>query len=202
MEAELKKGTWVRLFMRKLFHFAALLALAVSPLLATAPLPRKSPEFAIYEPGGKTTLLSSFKGKVVVIEFLFVGSQHCLRVAATINKLNSELGARGFQPVGIAFGRDANGANVYLIAQTLKLSYPLGYASKDDVDSFLGRTGNEVLSIPQVVVIDRSGVIRATSGSRRGDAKLEDEGYLRDLIDALLKDGFGSPGAKKNVPLQ
>lgn len=153
-----------------------------------APLPRKSPEFAIDEPGGKTTLLSSFKGKVVVIEFLFVGSQHCLRVATTINKLHNELGPRGFQPVGIAFGPEASGANVYLLARTLKLTYPVGYSSKESVDAFLARGRDEVLNIPQVVVIDRAGIIRAQSGGKGGDPSLENEVTLRNLIDSLLKE--------------
>src|SRR6476469_10364580 len=71
--------------------------------LPTVTVLRKSPEFTIADSTGKTTQLSSFKGKVVVMEFLFVKSQHCMHVAATLNKLNSELGPRGFQAVGIVF---------------------------------------------------------------------------------------------------
>jgi len=185
--------------MRKLIHLAALLALAVSPLVATAPLPRKSSDLTFYEPGGKTTLLSAFKGKVVVIEFLFVGSQHCQRVATTINKLHGELGARGLQPVGIAFGPNANGANVYQLAQTLKLTYPLGYASKEEVDSFLARGQYEVLNIPQVVVIDRAGMIRAQSGVKGGDPALEKEDSLRALVDSLLKEETPSHSQKPHA---
>ena len=48
---------------------------------------RQSPEFDIAEPGHPDLMLSSFKGKVVVMEFLFVRSQHCQRVAQTLNKL-------------------------------------------------------------------------------------------------------------------
>jgi hypothetical protein len=76
-----------------------LIVTTASLALPPSSLPRKSPELTINEPGGKTTMLSSFKGKVVVIEFLFLGSQHCMRVAMTMNKLYSELGSRGFQPV-------------------------------------------------------------------------------------------------------
>jgi hypothetical protein len=61
-------------------------------------------------------------------------------------------------------------------------------AEKADVDSYLGRSGNEILNIPQVVVIDRSGMIRYTSGGRGGDPRLEDENSLRDLILGLLKE--------------
>jgi hypothetical protein len=82
----------------------------------------------------------------------------------------------------------------------LKLAYPVGYTTSAKVDSYLGRTGNEILSIPQVVVIDRSGMIRATSGGRRGDPKLEDESYLRDLIDGLLKESPTPPAKQRAAP--
>ena len=61
-------------------------------------------------------------------------------------------------------------------------------AEKADVDSYLGRSGNEILNIPQLVVIDRSGMIRYTSGGRGGDPGLEDESSLRDLILGLLRE--------------
>src|SRR5260370_16957267 len=88
--------------MQKLVSFAILLAFGV-PAIAVLPAPRKSPEFEIVEPSGKHTLLSSFKGNVVLIEFLMTNCPHCQRVSRTIGKLHQELGPRGFQPVGIAF---------------------------------------------------------------------------------------------------
>jgi peroxiredoxin len=168
--------------------------------LPTVTALRKSPEFTIADSLGRTTQLSSYKGKVVVMEFLFVKSQHCMRVAAMLNKLNSELGPSGFQAVGIVFDppNTANGTEQLLpsVVDYLKLTYPLGYASKDDVDNYLGRTHNEILNIPQVVVIDRAGMIRVTSGGWGGDPALEDENSLRALINGLLKEGV-SAGARK-----
>ncbi len=40
-----------------------------------------------------------------------------------------------------------------------------------NLDSYLGRTRNEVLNIPQVV-IDRAGMIRAASSGRGGDPQI------------------------------
>ena len=141
--------------------------------------------------------LSSLKGKVVVLEFLFVKSEHCLRVAKTLNKLHGELGSRGFQPVGVVFdppnGPNAGGQFVAAMVDFFKLTYPVGYLPKAEVDTYLGRAANEILNIPQVVVIDRAGMIRATSGGRGGDPKLEDENSLRDMIDRLLNEGEGDP---------
>jgi peroxiredoxin len=166
-----------------------LISLNSQLVLSAPPLPRQSPEFSIKAPDGNTTMLSSFKGKVVVLEFLFVRSQHCIRVAQTLNQLQAEMGARGLQAAGVAF--DAPNAAVtggeYLSAMTtaLNLTYPVGYAEKQTVDAYLGRTGNELLSIPQIVIIDRTGTIRAVTGSQ-GNPSLENPDALRTLLTHLL----------------
>jgi len=181
------------------FTFLLMALIASAFALPTVTVLRKSPEFTIAEGAGKTLQLSSFKGKVVVMEFLFVKSQHCMRVAMTLNKLNRDLGAKGFQVVGIVFdppNTPQTGEQMLpVVVDSLKLTYPLGYASKGAVDSYLGRSGNEILNIPQVVVIDRAGMIRATSGGRGGDPALEDENSLRNLIEGLLNEG--TAGGKK-----
>ncbi len=187
---------------RKITSIFLAMALVTSVFaLPTVTVLRKSPEFAIADSSGRTMQLSSFKGKVVVMEFLFVKSQHCMRVAATLNKLNRELGPSGFQAVGIVFDppNTAEKGAQFLpaVVDYLKLTYPLGYASKDDVDNYLGRNGNEILNIPQVVVIDRAGMIRATSGGRGGNPALEDENSLRTLINGLLNEGVSADGKKK-----
>jgi peroxiredoxin len=169
--------------------------------LPSGSVPRRSPEFAIAEPGGQTILLSNLRGKVVVLEFLFIKSEHCMRVLKTLDKLNSELGPRGFQAAGIVFDppNTPNNDGPLIAATTsyFKLTLPVGQTSKNSVDSYLGRTGNEVLNIPQVVVIDRAGMIRATSGGRGGNPALEDENSLRNLIDSLLKEGGSGQSNRK-----
>jgi peroxiredoxin len=180
--------------MQKLVAFVTLSILAGSPAIwSAANLPRKSPDFMIAEPGGKTTQLASLHGKVVVMEFLFIKSEHCLRVAKMLNQLNHDSALQGFQPLGVVFDppNDTNsrGQLIPAMVEYFKLTFPVGYTSKEDVDSFLGRAGGETLSIPQVVVIDRSGTIRAMSGGRGGNPGLEDAGTLRKLIEVLLKEG-------------
>jgi cytochrome oxidase Cu insertion factor (SCO1/SenC/PrrC family) len=50
---------------------SAILLLALSALSAPAPAPRKSPEFAIQMPDGTQTLLSHYRGKVVLLAFFY-----------------------------------------------------------------------------------------------------------------------------------
>ena len=178
---------------RKITSTILLLALSiVASGMPPAPIPRRSPEFAITEPSGKQVMLSSFKGKVVALEFFFLRSAKCLNLVNTMKKLNAELGPRGFQAVAIAFPAPGSDANALLVGQLvdyLKPNYPVGYTTKERVDQYLERGETELLRIPQVVVIDRDGMIRAQSGGRDGNAKLEDENYLRSVIDNLLTEG-------------
>ena len=164
---------------------------AGSLVFASGSVPRKAPELSFYDRSGKATSLANFKGKVVALEFLFIRSAHCARVAQTLNKLKCDLGSRGFQAISVAFSApqsEADTATVDAFTQSLRLAYPVGYTDKGDVDRFMNRGKYEVLSIPQVVIIDRAGVIRAQSGVRPGDPRLEDENALRALIDGLLKE--------------
>jgi peroxiredoxin len=180
----------------KIFLLANILVLVVSTSIATTPAPRKSPEFSIYEPSGKQTSLSSFKGKVVVIEFLLTNCPHCMRVAKMISGLQEEMGQRGFQAIGVAFDNDISGKMVTKFSQDLGVTYPVGYCSSADVDGYLGRTQTERLMVPQIVVIDRAGIVRAQSRPIR-EMNLEDEDHLRHLIDDLLKESAPVARTKK-----
>ena len=168
---------------------ALLLAISVLGNGSTS-IPRNSPELVINQPAGKATLLSSYRGKVVMVAFLFLRSQKCMELAAIMNKLNAELGSRGFQPLAIAFPAPQSDANAELVgsmAEYLKLTYPLGYTNKESVDQYLGRGERELLRIPQVLIIDQSGVIRAQTGGQQANLALEDESYLRALLEQMLR---------------
>lgn len=186
--------------MKKIAALTLLVFVMTASAVPSAPVPRQSPDFAINEPSGKTVQLSSFKGKVVMIEFLFLRSRSCLDLVQTMNKLNGELGSRGFQPIAIAFPApqsDANQALVSSLVDSFNLTYPVGYTTKEDVDKFLSRTGTETLRIPQVVIIDRAGMIRAQTGGHEGNLNLEKEAYLRTTLEGLLNEGAAAATKKK-----
>jgi thiol-disulfide isomerase/thioredoxin len=184
------------LTVKRLGSLAILIVLAVSVSVATEPVPRKSVELTIVEPSGKQTLLSSFQGKVVVIEFLLIDCPHCMRVAQMISRLHKELGPRGFRPVGIAFDPGINEKKVADFARRVGTTYPIGYTSSVVVDGYLGRKTAERFMVPQIVVIDRKGMIRAQSRPVR-ELNLENENYLRNLLDGLLKEGTPAASTRK-----
>jgi peroxiredoxin len=175
---------------RSLAGLAALLALGLSAV--AAPVPRAAPALTVTDLMGQKQDLSQFKGDVVVIEFLLVRCSGCLRTAQTINKLYGEMGGRGFQPVGVVFDEGMSAPVVRDLAQILKLSYPVGYTTSDDVDRYLARAVSERFQAPQLVVIDRAGVIRAQSRPS-GETSLTDENYLRSLVGTLLYERAPQP---------
>src|SRR6202049_1575442 len=79
-----------------------LLAIAVS----AATVPRPAPEFVVRGPGGEV-LLSQYRGKVVLLAFIFTTCPHCQHTVGIMSEVQKEYAARGFQALGAAFNEMA-----------------------------------------------------------------------------------------------
>ena len=169
--------------MRRVCAFILLAACA----LAIPPLPRKTPEFTIVEPNGKQTLLTSYRGKVVVLGFFATTCVHCQNTAKVFNGLQEAFGSEGLQAIGIAFNADADAAKVTEFRRLYAPSFPVGLSKADTVLSYLGISVMERYVYPQVVLIDRKGMIRAQSDVK-GTPELQDVTGLRPQIEKLLKE--------------
>lgn len=121
----------------------------------------------------------------MVIEFLLTNCTHCQRVAQMIGRLDREMSGR-FEAIGVAVDTHLVDPMMTDSSRRLGLSYPIGSGTAAAVDRFLGRGMVERLMVPQIVVIDRAGVIRAQSHPQ-GETDLESEVYLHTLIDHLLQ---------------
>jgi peroxiredoxin len=167
-------------------NFGLFLALSlVSQSLSAQPaMPRKAPEFTVVEASGKQTLLSSFKGKVVVLAFVFTTCPHCQAECGVLTKLQGELGAKGFQPLAVAFNDNA-GMLVNQFVQDFHIGFPVGSASRETVMSYLQLSDVYRWVVPQMVIIDRQGNIVAQSAPT-GSEELQEEAPLRKRITDLL----------------
>src|ERR1700710_729890 len=72
-------------------------------LQAAAPVPRPATPFKMTEPSGQQVDITSFKGKVVLVQFLFTWCPHCQATAKMLTKLQNEFGPKGLQIIGVAF---------------------------------------------------------------------------------------------------
>lgn len=169
----------------RLLAVVTLIAAAI-PGLAQPPLERKSPEFTLVDVNGKESLLSSYRGKVLVVAFVHTTCPHCQAYSTVLEKLYKELGPRGFQPIDVAWNDNAK-LLVDGFAHQLGLTFPVYYSSYDPVMSFMRFSIMDRPVVPQEVLIDRKGNIRAQSPPQ-GDPNLQDENYLRKTILELLKE--------------
>ncbi len=178
--------------MRRFAAAAVCAALNVS-LSWSAIVPRPSPELTIKLAGGGQIQLSLFRGKVVALEFLLTHCPHCQRASQTMDKLFKEYGAKGFQPLGVAINQPADKLVPEYIRQ-FGLTYPVGFATNDAAVNYLQHPIMTTMMMPQLVFIDRKGVIRAQYPGT--DAFFQDEEKnIRAMVVSLLKES----GAKRPV---
>jgi thiol-disulfide isomerase/thioredoxin len=169
----------------RLFFVAAALAVLVLPG-AAAEAPRQAPELVIHLANGQQLLLSQFRGKVVALELAHTTCVHCQKTSVLMEKLYREYGPKGFQPLTVAF----NDYALMLVpdyVRELRLSFPVGATSRDAALTFLRFPLTKPFQVPQLVFIDRKGVIRAQNEGE------EDEARLRAQIESLL----GTPAAPR-----
>jgi peroxiredoxin len=169
---------------RRLFLLGIALGFGLGSLPA-ADVPRNAPELAVQMGGGRQLLLSQYRGKVVLLEFLHTTCPHCQQSSALIQQLSKEFGPRGFQPVGIAFNDNA-AALVPEFVRQLGLTFPVGSAPRDTVIQYLHHPMAKPLYVPQMIFVDRKGVIREQHGGE--DDYLKNlEPNLRASIETLLQ---------------
>jgi peroxiredoxin len=164
-----------------------LLALSFAASLGAQglPVPRKAPEFVIHSIDGQKLPLSAYSGKVVLLNFIHTTCPHCQQLSAVMNQLYAEYGAQGFLPVAIAWNDNAESLAPQF-AKAYRLAYPVGCSDRPTVLGFLGiALMDQRTVVPQMVWIDRKGLVRAQTPSI-GDENMMTDAYYRQMITSLL----------------
>ena len=168
-------------------RFAAAVLMAFTVQAATIPpVPRPAPDFTVRYPDGNTLALSTLRGKVVALLFVYTTCPHCQHASQVFSRLYSEYGSRGFEPVDVAFNEMAN-MYVKDFVKDNNVNYPVGYSPREDVLTYLGIPVIERFVVPQIVWIDKKGNIRSQTPAM-GDEKLLQESYWRSMIETLTKE--------------
>lgn len=144
--------------MRKFLVLAAAVALAFPALAET---PRPAPEFAINMPGGGQKLLSSYKGKPVLLAFFFTTCPHCQDMSRLLSsQIVPEYAPKGVQFLAAAFDDNAKDM-VADFAQKYVKGFPIGWVDRGSVYEFLQKSIVVPLYVPIMVFIDRKGIIQS-----------------------------------------
>ncbi len=173
-------------------RFLILLICTVALVLsasADGKIPRNSPEYTFRLTSGDQVLLSQYRGKVVLLMFVATTCPHCQSACQFVEKLAKEYGAKGFQPLAVAF----NDMAVMLVPDFIRqgnLTFPVGYDSRDPVFAYIERSPMLRTYVPIFTFIDRRGSIR---GQYLGDDDFfkNQENNIRGMVEKLLNERGG-----------
>jgi thiol-disulfide isomerase/thioredoxin len=143
-----------RVRIRFLFLLCAAVALAEPS--------RPSPPFTILRVNAPSLRVSQYRGKVVALAFIQTTCSHCQQLTTELNLISRDYAARGVRVLECAFNDDAVAAMPDFL-QRFTPPFPVGYSTVAAVMSYLQYTiiDPRPLLVPQMVFIDRAGVIRA-----------------------------------------
>jgi thiol-disulfide isomerase/thioredoxin len=178
----------------RLLRTGLILLAALSLRAQAPPVLRHSPEFVLHFNDGSQTLLSSYKGKVVALLFVHTTCPHCQHTSQVFTQYYEEYGARGFQPLDVAFNAMAQ---MYVpdFIKNYGIRYPVAYSAQEQALDYMSIPVIQRYVVPQIIWIDRKGNIRSETPAM-GDEELLKESYWRNMIETLLKEPAGGEPAK------
>lgn len=105
--------------------------------------------------GGKRSLFSEYKGKVLVLDYYATWCNPCRKSIPHLIELQKKHAEQGLQVIGLNVGGPEDVEKVPAFAKELGIQYPLAIPD-DELVSFMLADEN---SIPQTFIFDRQGVL-------------------------------------------
>lgn len=142
----------------------------------------KAPNFAIRTINNDEIRLDQLKGKIVVLNFWFIGCKPCIAELPALNKLVEKYASEDI--VFIAFSTDSDQAIKDKLLPKYTFKYKL-VSSKYD----LSKLYCIVAGYPTNMVLDREGMVKLVFNGGKVDESAKTEAYNRiaPVLDALLK---------------
>jgi peroxiredoxin len=176
--------------MRSIATFLLLIPALAGLVTAAGPVPRKAGEFVISHPDGKQELLSSYRGKTVVLALMFTTCSHCQKTAGVLAGVQKEYEGKGVQVLGATINPDA-AKDIQMFNKVFGVNFPCGISNEAAARQFLGLAMNEPYFVPILVFIDKTGTVRS---QYIGDEKFlgNQEVNIRAELDKLIKGAASS----------
>ncbi len=152
-----------------------------------SPVPRKAPAFGIQTAPEKYIWLSDYSGRPVILAFILTDCTHCQYTTGLLGKIQRDYADSGLQVIESAIDT-MSALHIPEFLKKLNPPFPVGYNDQDYAATFLGYGATDPMFAPQIVFIDKAGMIRAQFGG--DDPKLLKEVQdktLRETLDQMLK---------------
>jgi peroxiredoxin len=138
------------------------------------PMESIAPDWTLYDSEGKKMSLAQLKGKIILIDFFFVGCGNCMESIKPLSKLHERYKKQNVAIVSLTF-RD-NEAAATAFKKNFNIAYPIYIDASDVIKSY------KVIFFPTFYFIDKEGKIaNAIIGY---DANFEKK--ASSIIDKLL----------------
>jgi thiol-disulfide isomerase/thioredoxin len=154
------------------YHKARPRDMTLSPRLRTGP----APDFSLESLDGKTTHLSDFRGKAVLLNFWATWCAPCKIEMPWFIDLQKQYAGQGLQIVGVAMD-DASKEDIASFAKDMGVNYPI-LIGKESV----GQEYGGVNGLPESFLIARDGHIVDRIIGLHGKAEIEDS--IKKALDA------------------
>jgi thiol-disulfide isomerase/thioredoxin len=156
---------------------------------------RPSPPFTMLRLGAPSLPFSRYRGKVIAVAFIQTTCAHCQQLTTELNLIARDYAGRGVQVLECAFNDDAV-ATMPEFLERFAPPFPVGYSTLAAVMAYLQYTiiDPHPLLVPQMVFIDRTGVIRAQYPGE-SDFFRNAGPNVRAQLDKML--GSGAAGRKQ-----
>jgi thiol-disulfide isomerase/thioredoxin len=120
--------------------------------------PRKVADVGILSSDGKTIRIPHYLGKVVMIEFMRVDCPPCFQTIQLLSRLQTELGARGFQAVAVSL--DEDGGLVKPFAERYRFPFPVGHLDPLPAIKLMDLNATAHPTVPYIMFVDWQGSVR------------------------------------------
>jgi thiol-disulfide isomerase/thioredoxin len=169
-----------------------------APVDEAPPLPRKAPEFVFNLQDGKQLLLSSYRGKVVAVAFMFTTCPHCQALCPILANIEKDYAAKGVQFIGDVIDDGAKDGLANFNMMYVKNGFPVGWSTRDAALEFL-KHPNPRFYVPMMAFIDRRGNIQSQYIGDNDFFRDQDKNIRAELDKVIAAGGASKPGATKTM---
>jgi peroxiredoxin len=135
--------------------------------------PVAAPDFSLTDLSGDNIHLSSYRGKVVLLDFCATWCEPCKTEIPHFIDMQNRYAAQGLQVIGISMDDEQKAVRDF--QQQFKMNYPVAIGNANLAESYGG-----ILGLPITFVIDRQGRIYKRHIGQTEPSLFEDE--IRKLL--------------------
>jgi thiol-disulfide isomerase/thioredoxin len=167
-------------------------SLDAQPPIPQTEIPARLPAFALSDLKGKSTPVSTWAGKSLIINFWATWCAPCRREIPLLKSLGAEWADRDVTVVGIAVDYKDK---VQEFADQFKINYPLLIGEQDALD-VAGKFGMDSPAFPFSVFTDRRGEVVALIV---GELSLAQAQFILSVVQNLNQDRVQLPQARRTI---